>query len=186
MRQRAAIAGVSMMTVLAALAMTAGCENRSTTRAVFTRPELHTYERLAVLGLDPEQEQLFMAAYIKTFIAQPITFVERGELAKIIGEQDLRQGRLNEKTRARIKQILGVEALILCEYSEDEAHPGAMKLRVRVVNSETGAIAGSAIPENCRDFEVCAKTAVAALKADLFGETSRRPYAPPAEPEGAL
>ena len=110
-----------------------------------------------------------MAAYIKTFIAQPITFIERSELAKIIGEQDLLAGRLNEKTRARIKEILGVEALILCQYYEDEARAGdAMKLRVRVVNSETGAIVGSALTENCRDFEACAKEAIAELKADLF------------------
>ena len=56
-------------------AFLAGCEGN--TRAVFTKPELISYERLAVLGLDPEQEQIFMAAYVKTFV-QAITFVERG------------------------------------------------------------------------------------------------------------
>jgi hypothetical protein len=111
-----------------------------------------------------------MAAYIKTFITQPITFVERRDLERIIGEQDLRQGRLNDTTRARIREILGVEALILCEYYEDEAGPdGAMKLRVRVVNSETGAITGSALAENCQEFEACAWMAVEAIKNDLFG-----------------
>lgn len=153
---------VSLVAVLLA-----GCE--SNTRAVFTRPELFTYERLAVLGLDPEQEQLFMAAYVKTFASQLTTFVERGQLAKIVGEQDLLAGRLNDSTRARIKQILGVEALILCDYYEDETRAGSvMKLRVRVVDSETGAIVGSALSENCRDFEVCAKAAIEALKADLL------------------
>jgi len=183
MKQGAVVASVLVVTVLSVLAGLAGCE--SNTRAVFTRPELYTYERLAVLGLDPEQEQLFMAAYIKTFIAQPITFVERGELAKIIGEQDLMAGRLNESTRARIKQVLGVEALILCQYYKDDTRPGdTMKLRVRVVNSETGAIVGSALSENCRDFEVCAKAAVEALKDDLFGGGYRSSYS--AAPDGEL
>jgi hypothetical protein len=168
------------MMVSLALAFLAGCEPN--TRAVFTKPELFSYERLAVLGLDREQEQIFMAAYFKTFISQPITFVERGELAKIIGEQDLLQGRLNDKTRARIKQILGVEALILCEYYKDEARPGnTMKLRVRVVDSETGAIVGSVLTENYRNFEDHARVAVEALKADLLSGGYRRSYAPPAE-----
>jgi hypothetical protein len=167
--------GISSALALLALALLAGCETR--TRALFTKPELVTYERLAVLGLDREQEQIFMAAYFKTFVSQPITFVERGELAKLIGEQDLLQGRLNDATRARIKQILGVEALILCEYYQDEARSGqAMKLRVRVVDSETGAIVGSVLTETYGDFEDHAQAAVEALKADLLSGGHRRGY----------
>jgi hypothetical protein len=174
------VAVVSPVIVSLAVGLLAGCEPR--TRAVFTKTELLTYERLAVLGLDPEQEQIFMAAYFKTFASQPVTFVERGELEKIIGEQDLREGRLNDKTRARAKQILGVEALILCEYAKDEAHSGnMMKLRVRVVGSETGAIVGSVLTENYRDFEDHAEAAVKALKADLLSGGYRRSYPPPAE-----
>ncbi len=165
---------------LLTLALLAGCESK--TRALFTKPELFAYERLAVLGLNPEQEQIFMAAYFKTFISQPITFVERGQLVKIVGEQDLLKGRLSDATRARVKQILGVEALILCEYYEDAARPGkAMKLRVRVVDSETGAIVGSVLTENYRDFEDHARAAVEALKADLLSGGYRRSYPSPAE-----
>ncbi len=175
------VAVVSSMMMSLALAILAGCEPK--TRALFTKPELFTYERLAVLGLDPEQEQIFMAAYFKTFISQPITFVERSELARIIGEQDLLQGRLNDKTRARIKQILGVEALILCEYYEDETRAAkAMKLRVRIVDSETGAIVGSVLTESYRDFEDHAQVAVEALKADLLSGGYRRSYPARAEP----
>lgn len=152
-----------------------GCEGN--TRAVFTKPELISYERLAVLGLDPEQEQIFMAAYMKTFVSKPITFVERGELAKIIGEQDLLQGRLNDKTRARIKQILGVEALFLCSYYKDDSRPGdRMKLRVRVVDSETGAIVGSAITATYTRFDDHAQAAIEALKDDLLSGGYRRSY----------
>jgi hypothetical protein len=157
------------------LALLAGCEGN--TRAVFTKPELISYERLAVLGLDPEQEQIFMAAYVKTFVSKPITFVERGELTKIIGEQDLLEGRLNDKTRARIKQILGVEALFLCSYYKDEDRPGKlMKLRVRVVDSETGAIVGSALTETYMRFDDHAQAAVEALKDDLLSGGYRRSY----------
>jgi hypothetical protein len=176
-----AVAVVPTAMVLLALILLTGCKSR--TRALFTKPELFTYERLAVLGLNPEQEQLFMAAYFKTFISQPITFVERGELAKIIGEQDLLKGRLNDRTRARIKEIFGVEALILCEYYQDEARAGnAMKLRVRVVDSETGAIVGSVLTENYKDFEEHAETAVKALKADVLSGGYRRGYVAPPEP----
>ncbi len=179
-----AVAVVSLAMVSPVLTLLTGCEPK--TRALFTKPELFTYERLAVLGLDPEQEQLFMAAYFKTFISQPITFVERGELLKIIGEQDLLKGRLNDKTRARIRQILGVEALILCEYYEDEARPGdAMKLRVKIVDSETGAIVGSVLTEAYKDFEDHARVAAEALKADLLSGGYRRSYPEPVEPPPA-
>lgn len=157
-----------------------GCEGRA--RAVFTKPELLTYERLAVIGLNPENEQIFMAAYIKTFVSRPITFVERSRLTEIIGEQDLLQGRLDDRTRAKIKKILGVEALIMCDYYKDDDRPGSlMKLRVRVVDSETGAIVGSALTETYSAFSQHAQAAVEALKADLLDEGYRRSYPPSPE-----
>lgn len=157
----------------------AGCEGRA--RAVFTKPELLTYERLAVIGLDPENEQIFMAAYVKTFISRPVTFVERSRLAEIIGEQDLLQGRLDDRSRAKIKRILGVEALIMCAYYKDDDRPGSLKkLRVRVVDSETGAIVGSALTETYSSFSQHAQAAVEALKSDLLNGGYRHSYpAPP-------
>jgi curli biogenesis system outer membrane secretion channel CsgG len=72
--------------------------------------------------------------------------------------------------------------LILCQYYEDEARPAkAMKLRVRVVDSETGAIVGSVLTEGYRDFEEHAKIAVEALKKDLLDGGYRRGYAMPPE-----
>jgi hypothetical protein len=159
-------------TVLAVLLGTAwlimaGCESGPNAQALFTKPDLYTYERHAVLGLDPEQEQLFMAAYVKTFSGRLITFVERSRLREILTEQDLLHGRLNERTRAKIKKILGVEALIMCDYYDSEN--GQKKLRVRIVDSETGAIAGSVLIESSGDFTSHARAAVEALKADLSG-----------------
>ena len=143
-----------------------GCAPR--TKALFALSELRTYERLAVLGLTPEREQLFMACYIKGFQEQPLAFVERTRLQEIIKEQDLLQGRLDDKTRAKIKQIFGVEALIMCNYDEGPEGKGMKKLRVRIVDSTTGAIVGSVITEAVGDFESHCQQAVKALKRDLY------------------
>jgi hypothetical protein len=153
----------------------AGCDGQ--TRAVFTKPDLLTYERLAVIGLNAENEQIFMAAYVKTFVSRPVTFVERSRLAEIIGEQDLLQGRLDDRSRAKIQKILGVEALIMCEYYKPDDRPGSLhKLRVRIVDSETGAIVGSALTETFSGFEQHARAAVEALRSDLLNGGFRRGY----------
>lgn len=149
-----------------------GCGSSPDAQALFTKPELYTYERHAVLGLDPEQEQVFMAAYVRAFSGRLITFVERSRLREIISEQDLLKGRLDERTRAKIQQILGVEAMIMCGYyaGEDERQ---MKLRVRVVDSETGAIVGSVLIDSSGDFESHARAAAEALKADLLSGSGK-------------
>jgi hypothetical protein len=157
---------ISGFLMSAVLTVSTGCARK--TQALFTRPELITRGRLAVLGLTPEQEQIFMASYTKTFPGQIITFVERKRLQEILSEQDLLQGRLDDRTRAKIKQILGVEALIMCTYYDDESGPGRKKLRVRIVDSSTGAIVGSVITNGRDDFEYHCRTAAKALKADLL------------------
>ena len=135
-------------------------------QALFTKPQLTSYERFAVMGLTPEQEQIFMAAYIKGFPEQPITFVERARLREIISEQDLLQGRLDERSRAKIQQILGVEALVMCAYYDSDVAT-KMKLRVRIVDASTGAIVGSAIVDSPDTFTEQCRTAVKALRSDL-------------------
>jgi len=147
--------------------LAAGCAER--TKGLFTLSEMKTYKRLAVLGLTAEQEQILMACYIKGFPEQPTTFVERTRLQEIIKEQDLLRGRLDDKMRARIKQILGVEGLIMCNYEEGTLGKGMMKLRVRIVDSTTGAIVGSVITEAPSDFESHCQQAVKALRSDLYG-----------------
>ena len=62
---------------------------------VFTKPPLLSYNRFAVLGLLSHQEQAFMASYVRAFRNQPITFVERSQLRKVLTEQDLLPGRLD-------------------------------------------------------------------------------------------
>jgi len=156
---------IILLFALCSLIFLAGCSGRE--KALFTKPELYTYERHAVLGLDAEKEQVFMAAYVKTFSSRLITFVERARLAEILGEQDLLKGRLDDSTRAKIKRILGVEALVMCEYTtDDKGRQG--KLRVRIVDSETGVIVGSVVTETYGTFENHARAAVEALREDLL------------------
>jgi len=163
------LCSVSVFFVVATMVISAGCAARRKTEALFTRPELINHSRLAIIGLTPEQEQYFMASYTKTFSGQIITFVERNRLHEVISEQDLLKGRLNEKTRARIKEIFGVEALIMCTYYDGDTGIGRKKLRVRIVDSATGAIVGSVITEAPDNFSYHSDTAVKALKADLQG-----------------
>jgi hypothetical protein len=167
MRKRIkSLCGISAFFVLVSLAISTGCARK--TQALFTKTELITFGRLAVLGLTPEREQIFMASYIKAFPGQNITFVERTLLQEIISEQDLLQGRLDDKTRAKVKQVLGVEALIMCTYNDGTIGAGGKKLRVRIVDSTTGSIVGSVITQGRKDFEDHCDTAVKALDADLM------------------
>jgi hypothetical protein len=163
---------IVLMLPWVACVLLGGCESSPDAQALFTKPELYTYERHAVLGLDPEQEQIFMAAYLRAFSGRLITFVERSRLREIISEQDLLKGRLDERTRAKIQQILGVEALVMCGYyaGEDERQ---MKLRVRIVDSQTGAIVGSVLVDSSGDFDSHARAAAEALKADLLGGSGK-------------
>lgn len=158
---------ISAFLVLAGLVVSAGCARK--TEALFTRPELINHSRLAIIGLTPEQEQILMASYTKAFNGQVIIFVERKRLQEIIGEQDLLHGRLNDKTRARIKELFGVEALVMCAYEDGAEGLGIKKLRVRIVDTATGAIVGSVITEGRDNFSYHSETAIKAIKADLQG-----------------
>ncbi len=146
------------------------CSCRQRIEGVFATPKLQNIQRMAVLGLTPEQEQIFMANYLQIFRDQPVTFVERSALNKVLGEQNLLrddqstplidEGRLNEKTRARLKQLLGVEALAICSYYQSPDRPTLKKFLVRIVMTETGAIVASAIVEARDHFQYHSYTAI--------------------------
>jgi hypothetical protein len=126
-----------------------GCSYHIREQGVFARPALLKYKRLAVLGLSAEHEQMFMATYIDTFPAQPVTFVERGRLKDIISEQDLLPGRLDESKRAQVRRIFGVEALILANCNLGYYD---QSVRIRVVDTETGEITASSMVKTDMDF----------------------------------
>ena len=173
------LCSISMFFMLLGLVFVTGCApSRYGMQGLFTRPELLSCGRLAVLGLTPEQEQILMACYTKTFAGQIITFVERDRLEDILGEQDLLkkpEDRLDPDKRARIKRIFGVEALIMCTYYDADTGGTGKKLRIRVVDSETGAIIGSVITLAPDNFQRHASTAVKALRDDVMGKNQLEP-----------
>jgi hypothetical protein len=156
-----------------------GCNSSWTTYGLFTKPELRTFERFALLGLEGEREQIFMAQFIKAYPGKRTTFVERRRIDDIIGEQDFRRGRLNDKTRARMKQVYGVDGLVICEYILEEGSGSSKtkKLRIRVLDSETAVIIGSVVVsrqsstglESLADYKTAVAMAVKALKEDMSG-----------------
>jgi hypothetical protein len=152
--------------MIAGLAGAGGCAHK--TQALFTQPELITRGRLAVLGLTPEQDQIFMATYTRAFPGQIIRFVERSQLRGILSEQDLLRGRLDDRARARINKILDVEAVIICTYYDADAGKGTKKLSVRIVDCSNGTIVGSVITEGRDNFGYHCDRAVKAIKADLL------------------
>lgn len=162
----------SILFVVVSLTVFSGCTPpKPSVQALFTRHELLSRGRLAVIGLTEEQEQIFMASYLRAFPLSIVTFVERYRLKDILTEQDLLKGRLDDNTRAKIRKILGVEALILCTYYDDDADGATgKKLRVRIVDSETGMILGSVITITGDNFMNHCEMAVQALKKDLFSK----------------
>jgi len=160
-----------------------GCTGSSpwTTYGVFTRPELHRYERFAVFGVRGEKEQIFMAEFIKAFSGQNVIFVERGRVSDIISEQDALEGRLNEATRARLQKIYGVQSIVLCDYviAEEPTNGTETKLRVRILDTETAAITGSVVvsrrssrpKDDIGDFTDAVKQAVRSLRDHALGVT---------------
>ena len=170
---------VSIAAILSILAL-GGCSSTGTTYALFTKPELGQLVRYAVFGVDGEKEQVFMAEFINAFPERNITFVERQRIAGITTEQDFLPGRLNSASRAKLQQIYGVQAAILCEYTMEGAAAGGninKKLRVRVLDTETAVIVGSVVVrrtssraiDDHNDFIWAVQQAVRALKENLQG-----------------
>ncbi len=168
---------ISIAAILSILAF-GGCRHSTgATYALFTEPELSQLERCAVFGLDGEKEQMFMAEYIDTFPERNITFVERSRISGITNEQNFLPGRLNSASRAKLQQIYGVQAAILCEYTiEGNADTGSIKkLRVRILDTETAVIVGSVVAsvsssrsmDDHADFIWVVQQAVRSLKENL-------------------
>lgn len=156
-----------------------GCNTSWTTYGLFTKPQLRTFERFALIGLEGEREQIFMANFIKAYPGKTTTFVERRRIDDIIGEQDFRRGRLNDSTRARMKQVYGVDGLVICEYflEPNSGKSKTKKLRVRILDTETAVIIGSVVVsrksssglESLSDFKAAVTIAVKALQKDMSG-----------------
>ncbi len=118
-----------------------------------------------------------MASYVRTFRSQPVTFVERSQLRKVLTEQDLLPGRLDAKKRVQLKKIYGVEAIISCKYSQQG--DTSERFEVKIIEAETAVIVGSAVVETDHAAsrvppfdEVCAG-AIEAIKANVMGGSTK-------------
>jgi len=131
MRHIVPIAVLCAAFVLAPFACSSG------SREVAVRKDFWLYDRVAIWSnLAREEEELFIPLYMKAFPHQ--TLVERRDINAVLGEQDILPDRLNESTRARLREVLGVKAIV---------YPtrGAGQMAIKVIDTETGAISASAI-----------------------------------------
>ena len=104
------------------------------------RPSYRMHGRVAILGdLSRNQEELFVPLYMKAFPYQAL--VERRDLSSIIGEQDLSPERLRNETRAKLKQILGVSAIVYPRYTDGAEG----QLSVKVIDTESGEIVAAVL-----------------------------------------
>jgi hypothetical protein len=138
--RRAVAAAAPWGLVLAAAAsLPAGCAGGAGSAAVevaATR-QFDAYDRVAIwANLNRQDEELFIPLYMNAFPSQ--TLVERRDVEAILGEQDILPDRLDESTRARLRRILGVKALV---------YPSATtgQVAIKVVDTETGAISASVV-----------------------------------------
>ena len=171
--------GLVAATLCAAAA--AGCLGQPTFKVdpVYTRPELKTYQKMLITGLSGEMEQILMGCYGRTFRDQSIVFVERERIKDIFSEQDLLPDRVDEKTRAQLRSVASVQAIIYGYY--DAAMQGEEKVetfRLRIVDVGSGEVVGSAIVHAQSEKGVQASAmiqrATELLKAHMQGSSPRK------------
>lgn len=120
--------------------------------SVTVKPGFSRYRKVALIwqnGGTDIYETFFLTNWMDSFPNQ--TLIERKEISKIIREQDLLPGRLNNRTRARIREVLGVDALILVifygEFRRYLLPSRIVDLSIKVVDTETGVITVSAVSQ---------------------------------------
>ena len=102
------------------------------------RPVFDTYDKVAIWGsISRSDEEVFIPLWMSRFPKQSL--VERRDLQSIIGEQDIMPDRLDNETRAAIRKILGVKAIIYPSFSSDD------QFSIKVIDTETGEIVASVL-----------------------------------------
>ena len=136
----------------------------------------NAYDRVAILGqLDEKTQQSLQEAWRHYFPTQ--TLVERRELAAAVGEQNLAVERLDEATRLKLRQALGIKALVFPNLAianrEWFAANATTRLALRVVDTQNGHIVASAWCDGSRASDglplanqILVKQAVANLRAE--------------------
>lgn len=169
---------------LAGLALAAGC-SRSRGVDVVVRPQFLGYDRVALWSsLSRETEDLFIPVYMDAFAGQ--TLVERRDVSAIIGEQDVLPERLDEETRAKLRKILGVKAIVYPSVTSDA-------FAVKVIETDTGAITASVYVESGGSpagagptpLKQLVRQAIGALRVEAERVGGRQVAPPPPPPQPA-
>ena len=124
-----------VLLIMLATMFVGGCSSPSAETAV--RTPFLSHDRVAIVAnLPREHEEFFIPYYMNSFPWQRL--VERRDVVEVIDEQDLLPERLNEETRARLREILGVKGIVY-----PSASPG--QFAIKVVDTQTAEITASTI-----------------------------------------
>ena len=144
-----------------------GC-NSTVTQVSAVRFQFDEYERVALWSnLSRAEEDTLLPIYMQAFPRHSV--VERRDLAAILGEQDLLPDRLNEGSRAKIREVLGVEAIVYPNFVGAAQGDTYQQLALKVIDSETGEISASVVVERTGDAWTLMERAIEALQdADRY------------------
>ena len=99
------------------------------------RIEFLNYQRVAIVSnLERRHEEYFIPMYMQEFPHQQL--VERRDLQSVFDEQDLAPDRLNPATRARLREVWGVQAIVYPSITDGTFN----QLSLKVIDTETGQI----------------------------------------------
>jgi hypothetical protein len=159
-----------------------GCSHQTGAIAV-VRPEFNTYDRVALWqSLPRTTEDYFIPHYMQAFPNQLL--VERRDVAAIVGEQDILPDRLDEQTRAKLRKILGVKAIIYPSITKEG-------FAIKVIETDTGAITASVFVDTEDKvlgeltLQDLVTRAINALKAKAGSARSHAIPPPPADAAGS-
>ena len=133
------------------IALAVGCRTRS---AVAVRHQFDAYASVALWSnLTRAEEDALLPLYMSSFPAH--TIIERRDIAAVMDEQDLHPDRLSEESRASVRAILGVEAIIYPNFSGGTSQYGRShyaQLAVKVIDTETGLISASIVTGKLNEY----------------------------------
>lgn len=158
------------LAVLPLLCTLAACSNPQVDVSV--QSPFKQYDRVAVWStLSRAEEELFLPVYMDAFPKQEL--VERRDVQEIIGEQDILPDRLDESTRAEIRRILGVKAIVYPSAS-------SRQFAIKVIDTATGRISasclvqgGTSMGSNDVGTKARIRQAIAAMRLEAYGPPPR-------------
>ena len=121
-----------------------GCLLGVRTADVMVLPTVGQYQRLAVVGLEPESEQVFKEVFRETF--PEMEFAARQEVLEVFPEEDVHTGRLERDVGERLHASLGVQALLSVLW-EDSGMGGTLDWLMTITDTETGQTSGTVTVE---------------------------------------